>query len=187
MITKMNTKAPIIFVAIFMVAMSRLIPHWPNVTAVAAIAIFGGATLRNSFWAILIPLLAIFLSDLIINNIFYSAYYYNQFVLFGNSAAWIYAAYILITVSGHYLITSFKIGNIFSTTLFCTLLFFLLTNTGSWLGSPFYTQDFSGLLLSFEAGLPFAINSLLGNLFFVGVFFYGYALLWQKKTKWIFI
>ena len=64
----MNPKISVIFLAVFAVAMTRLIPHWPNVTAVAAIAIFGGATLKNSFSAVIIPLTAIFFSDLIINN-----------------------------------------------------------------------------------------------------------------------
>lgn len=178
----MNPKVSIIFITVFAVAMSRLIPHWPNVTAVAAIAIFGGATLRNSVAAILIPVSAIFLSDLIINNTFYSAYY-DGFVLFGNSAGWIYGAFILMTVIAHFGIKAFKVSSILSVTVLSTLLFFFLTNTGSWLSSPLYVQDASGLLLAYEAGLPFLLNSLLGNLFFVGVFFYGYSFVVEKNTQ----
>ncbi|MGB0805227.1 MAG: DUF6580 family putative transport protein [Salibacteraceae bacterium] len=182
----MNPKISIIFLTVFAVAMTRLIPHWPNVTAVAAVAIFGGATLRNSLSAVLIPLTAIFFSDLIINNTVYSAYY-EGFVLFGNSAAWIYAGFILMTVMSHFTIKSFKATPIISTTVLSTLLFFVLTNIGAWLSSPFYAQDVSGLLLAFEAGLPFVLNSLLGNLFFVGVFFYGYSLATEKKVQWLFV
>ncbi len=180
----MNPKISIIFITVFAVAMSRLIPHWPNVTAVAAIAIFGGATLRNSFAAVLVPISAIFLSDLIINNTFYSAYY-EGFVLFGDSAGWIYGAFILMTVLAHFSIKSFKVAAIISTTVLSTLLFFFLTNTGAWLSSPFYVKDASGLLLAYEAGLPFLLNSLLGNLFFVGVFFYGYSFVTEKKAQWL--
>ncbi|MFT4752961.1 MAG: hypothetical protein ACI85Q_000497 [Salibacteraceae bacterium] len=186
MLSKMNPKISVIFLAVFAVAMTRLIPHWPNVTAVAAIAIFGGATLKNSFSAVIIPLTAIFFSDLIINNTFYSAYY-EGFVLFGDSAAWIYSAFILMTVIAHFSIKSFKSAPIVSTTLISTLLFFVLTNIGAWLSSPFYTQDVAGLILAFEAGLPFVLNSLLGNLFFVGLFFYGYSVVTEKKTQWLFV
>lgn len=184
MLSKMNPKVSIIFITVFAVAMSRLIPHWPNVTAVAAVAIFGGATLRNSLAAILIPVSAIFLSDLIINNTFYSAYY-EGFVLFGDSAGWIYASFILMAVIAHFSIKSFKALPIVATTVVSTVLFFLLTNTGAWLSSPFYTKDLSGLLMAYEAGLPFVLNSLLGNLFFVGVFFYGYAKAVEKNVQWI--
>lgn len=186
MLSKMNPKISIIFITVFAVAMSRLLPHWPNVTAVAAVAIFGGAMLRNSFAAVLIPLSAIFFSDLIINNVFYSEYY-NGFVLFGHSAGWIYAAFILMAVIAHFSIKSFKALPIISTTVLSTFLFFVLTNTGAWMFSPFYSQDMAGLLLAFEAGLPFLLNSLLGNLFFVGVFFYGYSIATEKQVKWLFV
>lgn len=186
MLSKISPKISIIFLTVFAVAMTRIIPHWPNVTAVAAIAIFGGATLRNSFTAVLIPLLAIFISDLIINNVFYSAYY-EGFTFFGASAGWIYAAFILMAVISHFSIKSFKTSTITITAIVSTILFFALTNFGVWLYSPIYTQDFSGLLLAFEAGLPFALNSLLANLFFVGVFFYAYRIALEKKVQWLFI
>lgn len=185
MLSKMNPKVSVIFLTVFAVAMTRLIPHWPNVTAVAAVAIFGGATLRNSLQAVLIPVTAIFFSDLIINNTFYSAYY-EGFVLFGDSAAWIYSAFILMTVLSHFTIKSFKATPIVSTTVLSTILFFFLTNTGAWLSSPFYSKDLTGLLTAYEAGLPFVLNSLLGNLFFVGIFFYTYSVASEKKVQWLF-
>ena len=92
-----------------------------------------------------------------------------------------------MTVLAHFSIKSFKVSSILGTTIVSTILFFVLTNTGAWLANPFYTQDFSGLLLAFEAGLPFALNSLLGNLFFVGVFFYGYSIVLEKKVQWLFV
>jgi len=186
MLSKMNPKISVLFITVFAVAMSRIIPHWPNVTAVAAVAILGGATMRNSLTAVLIPVSAIFVSDLIINNVFYSTYY-DSFVLFGESSGWIYAAFILMAVLSHFTIKSFKALPIISVTMISTLLFFVLTNFGSWLHSPFYTQDMSGLMLAFEAGLPFLLNSILGNLFFVGVFFYGYSKISERQLNWLFI
>tara|TARA_R110002050_G_scaffold297339_2_gene458613 strand:- start:18424 stop:19086 length:663 start_codon:yes stop_codon:yes gene_type:complete len=186
MLSKISPKISIIFFAVFAVAMTRIIPHWPNVTAVAAIAIFGGATLRNSLAAVLIPLSAIFFSDIIINNVFY-AEYYDEFVFFGASSGWIYAAFILMTVLAHVTIRSFKALPIIGTTALATILFYVLTNFGAWLYSPLYSQDLSGLMLSFEAGLPFVLNSLLSNLFFVGVFFYGYSIATEKKVSWLFV
>ena len=46
-------------------ALSRLIPHPPNMTSVAAVALFGGAYFSDRRLAFLVPLAALFLSDLL--------------------------------------------------------------------------------------------------------------------------
>src|SRR5690606_32324308 len=51
---------------IFIAALSRLIPHPPNFTAVAAIALFGGAYFNSRYAAYIIPLTALLLTDLIL-------------------------------------------------------------------------------------------------------------------------
>ena len=50
-------------------------------------------------------------------------------------------------------------------------LFFLVTNFGAWLGSPFYPQTPAGLLESYAAGLPFFRGTALGLLVFTPVLF----------------
>src|ERR1039457_1672835 len=47
-------------------AFTRLIPHYPNFTAVGAIALFGGAYLPNRKLAFAVPFVAMLLTDLII-------------------------------------------------------------------------------------------------------------------------
>ena len=184
--SKMNPKISILFVTIFVVAMTRLLPHWPNFTAVGAIAIFGGATIRNSWKAVLIPLAAIFISDLLINNIFYSAYY-DGFVFFGQASGWIYGAFILMTVMAHISIKSFKALPIVGTAVSGSVLFYALTNLGAWIGNPLYTADASGLLMAYEAGLPFLLNSMFANVLFSGVLFGTYYVALEKKVEWLFV
>jgi hypothetical protein len=48
-----------------------------------------------------------------------------------------------------------------------------------------YPQTFSGLLLSYEAGLPFVLNSLAGDLFFSAVLFGSYYYAASKNLAWI--
>ena len=62
----MNTKVLLIASIIFLVSLTRLVPHLPNFTPVLALAIFGGAYLPNRIIALSLPILAMFLSDLII-------------------------------------------------------------------------------------------------------------------------
>jgi hypothetical protein len=51
---------------IFIAALSRLIPHPPNFAPIAALALFGGAAFSCKRDAFLVPLAALFLSDLIL-------------------------------------------------------------------------------------------------------------------------
>jgi Family of unknown function (DUF6580) len=51
-------------------AASRLIPHPPNFTLVAALALFGGASFASKRAAFVAPLASLFLSDLILGFYF---------------------------------------------------------------------------------------------------------------------
>src|SRR4030066_1001734 len=69
---------------------ARLLPHPPNFAPIAAMALFGGVYLSPRY-AILVPLLALFLSDLFIG--FYSPVVmisvYGSFVLTGALGIWL--------------------------------------------------------------------------------------------------
>jgi hypothetical protein len=62
-------------------------------------------------------------------------------------------------------------------TLAVSLLFYLVTNTGSWLGNASYPQTFPGWIQALGTGLPgypptwtFLRNSLCGDLLFASLF-----------------
>lgn len=186
MMDKINPKVSVIFLAIFAVAMTRFLPHPPNFTAVGAAAIFGGAVFSKSWKAILVPLAALFLSNLIINNTLYSAYY-EGFSLLSAGSLWVYAAIILLSILAHVFIKAFNITSIASVTIGGTALFFLLTNLGVWIGNPMYAQNVEGLMACYIAGLPFALNSLLGNIVFVSVLFGAYNYVAKKELAWAVI
>jgi len=84
-------------------------------------------------------------------------------------------------VLGMYMLRNPKLLNVVGASLSSTVIFFLITNFGAWLGSPLYPQNFAGLMESYAAGLAFFndgslgisffMNSLLGDLFYSGLFF----------------
>tara|TARA_A100001011_G_scaffold400548_1_gene516128 strand:+ start:5644 stop:5877 length:234 start_codon:yes stop_codon:yes gene_type:complete len=47
-----------------------------------------------------------------------------------------------------------------------SLIFFLTSNFGVWLLSSWYPKSFAGLIMSYEAALPFFRNTLLSTLLF---------------------
>ena len=164
---------------IFIAAISRL---WlyavPNVSPVTAIALFGGAYFANKRWAYLIPLAAMWVTDLLLNNIIYAPYF-EGFVWGGS--LWVYGGLILIIFMASRLLHKIDVGRVIGVSLCASLLFFFITNFGSWIsGFQPYPKTFGGLLLAYEAGLPFLRYSFLGDLAFTGVLFGAYELMRRR-------
>lgn len=145
---------------------SRLIAPWPNFTAMTAVAVTGGMLFGKRYLGILLPIVALFISDLIINNTLY-AYLGNHWLTEG--AGWLYGSYLLIALLGTAKVVKSKYSFLFGAGLVGTLLFYLLTNFGAWLGNPMYPQSLVGLLESYTMGLPFLFNQVLGTLAYSGL------------------
>lgn len=147
-------------------ALLRLVPHWPNFTPIAAMALFGGAYIKKKHLAFLIPFAALLISD-----------------LFLGFHKWMFAVYIsfaLVVMMGTWLKGRVKTGSVLLATVGSSLLFFIITNFAVWLGSPFYPQNMAGLIESYTLAIPFLNNGILGDLFFSTVFFGGFYLVQQR-------
>ncbi len=155
---------------IFIAVLSRLVPHYPNFTALGAAALFSGALLRgNPLLAFGVPIASYWLSDLILNNLIYRAYY-DGFVLFNTSSIFQYLAVVAIVAIGRTMGQP-KSTRILGASLTAAVVFFLISNFGVWLSSGMYPHTLSGLLLCYEAGLPFLLKGTLPS-----TILYSYAL-----------
>lgn len=146
----------------------------PNFTAVGAIAILGASHLNGTRkW--IIPLGILWFSDLILNNVVY-AQYYDHFQVLGS--LWVYGSFLLVGIFAFYVMQKPSWTRLAFTSFGGAVIFFLITNFGSWISptSP-YTKDLSGLLTSYEAGLYFFRNAILGNLVFSFALFGAYEVL----------
>ncbi|MEL7221338.1 MAG: DUF6580 family putative transport protein [Bacteroidota bacterium] len=171
-----NLALPIVLLAF--AVLSRILPHPPNFTAIGAIALFGAAHLKSNWQAIAIPFAALFLSDLFINNVVY-ANYYDHFTW--QISPFIYLAFALILALGYFgLRGKVKTATVVGRSLAASVIFYLFTNAMSWQIDPMYTKDFSGLMASYTAGIPFFFNTLAGDLFYCGVLFGSYS--WVKAN-----
>lgn len=143
---------------IFFTAIARLVPHLPNFTPVGAMALFAGANVGGRK-AYLLPLLAMLISDLIIG--------------IHSTMIFVYGSFALTVLIGRIIRTRQSIKNVAFAVLSSSMIFFLITNFGVWLMSGMYPHTFSGLMTAFAMGIPFFRNTILGDLFFTGVFFSG--------------
>jgi TctA family transporter len=176
--SNIKSKPGLIFVitVIFAGAFFRFIPHWPNFTPIAAMALFGGAYLGRKHLAFIVPFAAMFLSDLILGL---------------HKDMWaVYLAFGVTVFIGTMIRNNIKVFNVISASIISSVIFFLLTNFSAWLSNPLYPRDFSGLMQSYIAGLAFFnngtmgisffLNEISGALFYNGIFFGIYAFAKQK-------
>ena len=143
-------------------AASRLIPHPPNMASITAVALFGGAYLSRKWLAFLVPLVALFLSDLVLGL------YSQMWVVYGS-----FALVVCIGLMLRKRRTAFRIG---SAALASSILFFLITNFGVWVFGSLYPKNATGLLACYVAAIPFFQNTLIGDALYTTVLFGGFAL-----------
>jgi hypothetical protein len=150
-------------------ALSRILPHPPNFAPINAIALFAGAYLANrKSFAFAVPILAMLLSDSVLEMLTGWGFHSGMWVIYGTMA--------LITLLGLRLAKNRSIINIGATTLAASVVFFLLTNFAVWANSGMYPLTFAGLQACYIAALPFFQNSLAGDAFYAVVLFGGVAL-----------
>ncbi|NND34426.1 MAG: hypothetical protein HKN76_17710 [Saprospiraceae bacterium] len=179
---KWNKKSVVIGLLLVLLAgASRLLPHWHNFTAVGGVALFGAFYFRHRLWSYIVPLVAMWLSDLILNNLVYQGFH-EGFVWFSKYMIWSYVGIAIMVLASSIIIKYGRRKEILIGTLTGTILFFLVTNFGAFVMDPIYLKTPSHLWLAYIAGLPFLLNSLVANIFFAGVLF-GLSSLVKLKSS----
>ena len=157
--TTYNPALFLVFGLIILALGSRLIPHLPNFSPLAAIALFGAVNIKNKKVAFLVPLVSIILSDFIIGMYSISIF--------------VYLSIISISL---YSLYSRKMN--IQTILINSILFFLISNFGVWI--LHYPKNIEGLIECYTLAIPFYRNSLLGDLFYSGVLYYSFNFISSK-------
>lgn len=167
-------------------AFARLIPHVPNFTPTESLAIFGGAYLGYKYLSYILPTIMIYASDLVINNTLARSFYpdVQGIVWWDNYMFYTIGAVVAIVFISRLLLKKINTKNVIITVLVSSILFFLVTNFAAWATvKSLYPANFSGLMMSYAAGIPFYKVSLFGNLIFSGVLFGSMALINYKLNS----
>lgn len=147
----------VFFVLVTVAVLSRTTGHLWNLTAMGAVALFAGAYFSKKWVAVLAPMLALLISDMVIG--------------FDVQSLPVYFSYVLIVSLGFSLKVQSPRSKVVGFSLLGTLLFFLITNFSFWYPQSLYPHTFSGVIQSYIMGLPFLRNQLIGDLGFTILFF----------------
>ena len=132
---------------LFVLAISRFIPHPPNFTSLISLSFYVPALLGLKFLPFV--LLSFIFTDIIIG--------------FHNTLFFTWGSVILIGIVANKFVNS--ITSRITGALVGALIFFVVTNFGVWsLGS--YGYDFNGFLACYTLAVPFFGYSLMSTLFF---------------------
>ena len=160
----MNPRLTVVLLIVLAAALMRIVPHPANVTPIAAMALFAGAYLPDRRMALMIPLAAMLVSDLVIG--------------LHASMLYVYAGVAVTVVIGAAMLRKNpSVMPAIAASLVASVLFFLMTNYGAWVTGTLYPKTGEGLMMAYTAGIPFFRNSVLGDLFFTALLFGGFQAL----------
>jgi len=166
----MNNRRIVLTGLVIVAALSRLAPHPPNVTPIAAMALFGGAYPTNRKFAYLLPLVAMLLSDLVLGYTTYG-------VTLLRSQPVVYACILATAALGTLIRDKRSLLQVGGFTLASSGMFYVVTNFAVWASGSLYPMTWTGLIACYAAAIPFFRNSLLGDVGFAVALFGGFALL----------
>ena len=153
---------------ILFAACVRILPHPWNFTPVGAMALFGGAKLRNPWAAFLFPLSALFVGDVIVG--------FHRFSGFYGVIPVVYLSFCLSVLIGRLFRNHQSVPGISAATLVGAIQFFLVTNFAMWAFFDVYAKTPAGLLSCYAAGIPFFWNTLASDSLYALILFGGFAL-----------
>ncbi len=180
----LTSRVLLLVVLVFAAAFTRLVPHLHNATPIAAMTLFAAAYLPSRRWSLLLPLMAMFLSDIVMYAT-KDAAFVNQAI---SNMVVVYSTFAVIALMGQWLRRRVTVGRVIGTTLGGSAVFFLITNFGAWLSlsQPLsatepatYARTLNGLVNCYFAGVPFFQGTFAGDVVYSAALFGGLALLEQ--------
>lgn len=184
---KENSSVLLVSLIVLLTAVLRIVNaefHIYNLVPVAALGLFSGSILQQKKASYLIPLSAMFLSDLGLSIFTHTPGFYGVSQLIN------YGALALVTLLGTRLHKRNSLS-VAGYTLSGSLIFFLLSNFGTFLGG-YYGYSDEGFIQCFTLAIPFYksdmattffLNSFIGDLCFSALAFGSVHLLTSRRKQ----
>ena len=182
----MKLNKSILLSFVLLIVVSALYRIWDGrpfgFTPQIAMAIFGGAVVKDKRWAIALPLLSIVLSDLLYEILYLNGLSTIRGFYIGEGQITNYILILGLTALG-FLMKRINLLNIIGFSVSGSLLFFITSNFFVWLGGGGFARPktWEGMLMCYNDALAFyreyglvkgfAGNFILGDLFFCLILF----------------
>jgi len=149
-------------------ALTRIIPHPPNFTPIIASAIMAPMLIKDRMFGMVIPILAMFISDIIIG------FHPYQFAVYST----LISISILSPMHKSYLRLSVM-------AVLASIWFFITTNFTVWIVWDYYPKTIEGLISCYTLAIPFFKNTLISTCLFTGLltFLIKYLEIANRKTS----
>lgn len=168
--------AGIILFFVAVIVAGRVLPHAPNFTPVAAIALFLSYVLNKKVGILTV------IGGMLISDVFFIGTHNPLLmaVIYGSLAMPVFLAPLLrksltfeekLPKALKVVLGTLRFGGIAASG---ALFFFLTTNFTVWAIGYMYPHTAAGLLFCYELALPFLRTNVMGDLFYSGILFSGY-------------
>jgi hypothetical protein len=182
---KMNRNIILCLILLIVVAaLYRIVPARPfgliSFAPHIAMAIFGGAIIKDPKWAFAVPVFSIFLSDLLFHVLYLNGISSTPGFYEGQITN--YILFALLTFVG-FAVKRITVASVFIASLIAPTLYFLSSNFFVWMAGAGFgrPRTFAGLMACYTDALPFYSGSLVATIIFSGVLFGGYYLLSSRQ------
>jgi len=160
-----------VLAAIAMRIINTQVPALSNFTPVGAVALFGGAYFTRKWEAFAVPLVALFISDIVIN------YMYTSSFTFYSSSLWMYGCFLLMVLAGTF-IKKVNAANLAMASVAAVLIHWLVMDLPVVYGLPNTWANYATLLM--KAIYPFETNMLIADAIYCAILFGGFELAKSK-------
>ena len=146
----------------------RLLPHPPNFTPMAAIALFAGFIFMKKYMAVVAVVAVMLLTD------YFAFGYLSPDWFASKSMMVVYLALLFPIVFRGFLQKKLGVLRIAGAALASSTVFFVATNFAVWVFSPMYEKTWAGLVLCYTMAIPFFQNTIAGDMMWSGIVFGSY-------------
>jgi hypothetical protein len=153
-----------------------------NFTPILAMGLFAGSVIADKKIAIILPIAAMFITDLFFQLFTSTPGFYGESQIFN------YVAFGLVALLGTQLKNRTAL-NVFGFSITGSLIFFVVSNLGVWLDTTYnlYPKNLSGLSNCFVQAILFYKNNFLSKLIFpdllFSALFFGFYAFATRKPK----
>jgi hypothetical protein len=166
---------------VLIAALYRVIPDRPwGFAPQFAMTLFCGSVIKDRKIALLLPVISMFISDLLYQFLYMQGI--TSIQGFYEGMIWNYLIFGSLTVIGFF-INSTNVKSIFKGAVLSPTVYFIVSNFVTWMsgGGLQRSKTFTGLMQAYVDGIPFYVNSIVATLVF-GLILFGTNHLVIKKV-----